>query len=134
MNPNPSARWAGRILSGLVVVFLLFDAGIKLVPIQPVHDTMQRLGFDSTATLARGLGILLVACTVLYAIPRTALLGAVLLTGYLGGAIAIQLRVQSPLFSHLLFGVYVGAMLWGGLLLRDPRARAVLFPSIPERP
>jgi hypothetical protein len=126
---NPSPRiWTGRILSGLVIAFLLMDGGIKLVPIAPVIDTLQALGFDPTPTLARGLGILLLACTVLYAYPRTAVLGAVLLTGYLGGAIAIQLRAANPLFSHLFFGGYVGILMWAGLLLRDGRARAVLFP------
>jgi hypothetical protein len=115
--------WTGRILSGLVIAFLLFDAGIKLVPIQPVIDTMQSLGFVSTPALARILGVLLLACTLLHAMPKTSLLGAVLLTGYLGGAMAIQLRADNPLFSHLLFGGYLGAMLWTGLLLREKKIR-----------
>lgn len=124
-----SALWSGRILSGLSVAFLVFDGGIKLVPIEPVITTMQTLGFEATTALARGLGVLLLACTALYALPRTALLGAVLLTGYLGGAIAIQLRADSPLFSHLLFGVYVGLLVWAGLLLRRPRLRGLLLGS-----
>jgi hypothetical protein len=120
--------WVGRILSGLVIAFLLMDAGMKLVPLQPVIDTMRDLGFESTAALARGLGILLLACTVLYAIPGTALLGAILLTGYLGGAMAIHLRVGSPLFTHILFGAYVGIFMWAGLLIRNRRIRALLLP------
>lgn len=120
--------WVGRILSGLVIVFLLMDAGMKLVPLQPVIDTMRDLGFESTDALARGLGVLLLVCTALYAFPRTALLGAVLLTGYLGGAIAIHLRMDSPLFTHILFGAYVGIFMWAGLLIRNRQIRALLLP------
>jgi hypothetical protein len=118
--------WAGRALSGLVIAFLLLDAGMKLVPMTPVIESMRELGFDSSVQLARGVGVLLLACTLLYALPGTAVLGAVLLTGYLGGAIALQLRVGSPVFSHLLFGVYLGVMLWMGLWLRSPLLRAGL--------
>ena len=126
-NASP-VIWLGRILSGLAIAFLLLDAVMKLVPVQPVIDTMQTLGFNSTTTLARGLGILLLGCTVLYAIPKTALLGALLLTGYLGGAIAIQLRAGNPLFSHILFGGYIGIFLWAGLLMRNNQIRTLLFP------
>ncbi|MBX7132889.1 MAG: DoxX family protein [Fimbriimonadaceae bacterium] len=119
--------WVGRILSGLVIVFLLMDAGMKLVPLQPVIDTMRDLGFESTDALARGLGVLLLVCTALYAFPRTALLGAVLLTGYLGGAIAIHLRVGSPLFTHILFGAYIGLFMWAGLLIRNRHVRSLLI-------
>jgi hypothetical protein len=120
-------QWIGRILSGLVIAFCLLDAGLKLVPIQPVYEAMQSLGFESTTTLARGLGVLLIACTVLHAIPKTSLVGAVLLTGFLGGTMAIHLRAGSPLFTHVLFGGYIGIMLWAGLLLRNRNARAILF-------
>jgi hypothetical protein len=82
------ARWAGRVLSGLVVVFLLFDGAIKLVPWPIVTETMDRMGYGSSDALMRGLGAITIVCTVLYAIPPTSILGAVLLTGYLGGAIA----------------------------------------------
>jgi DoxX-like family len=123
--------WAGRILSGLVIAFLLFDSAIKLVPIRPVIETMESLGFASTPALARALGLLLLVCTLLYATPRTALLGAMLLTGYLGGAVAIHLRAGSPLFSHLLFPVYVGLLMWAGLLLRIPQTRAVFLLANP---
>lgn len=125
---TPAVLWAGRILSGLVIAFLLFDAGIKLVPIKPVIDAMQGLGFSGGDSLARGLGMLLLVCTVLYAVPSTAPLGALLLTGYLGGAIAVQLRVGSPWFSHVLFGGYIGVALWAGLLLRSVPLRSLLLP------
>ncbi|HKV00107.1 MAG TPA: DoxX family protein [Vineibacter sp.] len=118
--------WTGRVLSGLVILFLVFDGGIKLVPIAPVTDAMAQLGYPASETMARGLGILLLLCTLLYAVPRTAILGAILLTGYLGGAIATHLRVDSPVFSHLLFGLYLGLMAWGGLALRDRRLLTLL--------
>jgi hypothetical protein len=88
---------------------------------------LQQLGYPATPTLARGLGVLSLLCTLLYAIPRTSVIGAILLTGLLGGAIATHLRAQSPVFSHLLFGVYIGAMVWGGLYLRNARLRALLW-------
>jgi hypothetical protein len=116
---------AGRVLSGVVIAFLLLDACMKLVPMTPVIESMRELGFDSTVALARDLGLLLLGCTLLYALPGTAVLGAVLLTAYLGGAIALQLRVGNPVFSHLLFGLYLGVMLWTGLWLRSPVLRAV---------
>ena len=127
MNPvSKTALWSGRILSALVILFLLFDSVIKLIPITPVTETLQQLGYSPSINLARGLGILTLVCTLLYAIPRTAVLGAILLTGLLGGAIATHLRVGSPVFSHLLFGAYLGLMVWGGLWLRDPQLRALL--------
>ena len=118
------ALWTGRVMSGLVTAFLLFDGAIKLVPLPVVGETLEALGFP--AGLARGLGVLTLACAALYALPRTALLGAILLTGLLGGAMATHLRVGSPVFSHLLFGLYLGLVAWGGLYLRDPRLRALL--------
>lgn len=127
---TPAVLWAGRIISGLVMAFLVMDAGMKLMSIKPVTDAMQELGFDGGDALARGLGVLLLACTVLYAVPRTAPLGALLLTGYLGGAIAVQLRAGNPLFSHVLFGGYIGLALWIGLLLRSSQVRSLLFPSM----
>jgi hypothetical protein len=104
---------------------------MKLVPLKPVTDAMQGLGFSGADSLARGTGILLLACTLLYAVPSTAPLGALLLTGYLGGAIALQLRAGSPWFSHVLFGGYVGIALWAGLLLRSAPLRSLLFPTNP---
>lgn len=118
--------WIGRIIGGLAVLFLVIDAAIKLVPIQAVHDTLVQLGYPGTPTFARGLGVLALVCTLLYLIPRTALLGAILWTGYLGGAIASNLRVGNPLLSHILFGFYLGLMLWGGLWLRNRHLRNLL--------
>lgn len=117
----------GRVLSGLAILFLLMDGFIKLPPLPQVIETLQQLGYPATPTLARGLGVLSLLCTLLYAIPRTSVLGAILLTGLLGGAIASHLRAQSPIFSHLLFGVYIGALVWGGLYLRNARLRALLL-------
>jgi hypothetical protein len=128
---TPTVLWAGRIVSGLAIAFLLLDAGMKLVPLKPVIDAMRGLGFSGGDSLARGLGILLLACTVLYAVPRTAPLGALLLTGYLGGAIAVQLRAGNPWFSHVLFGGYVGMAIWAGLLLRSWPLRSLLLPITP---
>ncbi|KAF0104778.1 MAG: hypothetical protein FD144_1307 [Rhodospirillaceae bacterium] len=120
------ALWAGRILSGLAVLFLLFDGIIKLPPLDVVTTTMKELGYPTTDSFARFLGFVTLACTALYAWPRTALLGAVLLTGLFGGAIATHLRIGSPLFSHTLFGIYFGITVWGGLWLRDERVRRVI--------
>ncbi|MBB3020107.1 hypothetical protein FHR70_003188 [Microvirga lupini] len=118
--------WTGRVLSGLVVLFLLFDGAIKLVPLQVVIDTVAPLGWPTDPVTWRALGMVLIASALLYAYPRTAFLGAVLITAYLGGAVATHVRIGSPLFSHSLFGVYVGIALWAGLWLRDPRIRALL--------
>ena len=121
------ALWMGRVLSGLVIVFMLFDGAIKLVPWPVVTETMDRIGYGSSETLARSLGVITLVCTILYAIPPTSILGAILLTGYLGGAIASHLRIgSSPLFSHTLFGLYLGLMVWGGLWLRDRSLRALM--------
>ena len=117
------ALWMGRVLSGLVIVFMLFDGAIKLVPWPVVTETMDRIGYGSSETLARTLGVITMACTLLYAIPPTSFVGAILLTGYLGGAMASHVRIGSPLFSHTLFGLYLGLMVWGGLWLRDPALR-----------
>src|SRR5881227_1385047 len=122
---NP-ARWTGRILSALVIIFLMIDGAIKLVPWPVVTETMDRMGYGSSETLARSLGVITIVCTVLYSIPPTSILGAILLTGYLGGAMASHLRIGSPLFSHILFGFYLGLMVWGGLWLRDRNLRTLL--------
>lgn len=114
---------AGRVLSGLAVTFLMVDGVMKLFKPAPVVQAMTELGFPDQWTV--GVGVTLVVCTLLHVYPRTSLLGAVLLTGYLGGAVAIHVRAQSGLFA-MLFPVMVGAMVWGGLWLRDERARVVL--------
>jgi hypothetical protein len=116
--------WSGRVLSGLLVLFLLFDGGIKLVPLEIVTQTSLQLGIPTY--LARTLGVLTLAGALLYAFPRTSVLGAILLTGYLGGAIYVHVRADSPLFSHTLFGVYLGVIMWAGLWLRDPAVRALI--------
>jgi hypothetical protein len=118
--------WTGRILSGLVVLFLLLDGAMKLVPLQEVIDTVSQLGWTTDPLTWRVLGMLLIACALLYAYPRTSLMGAILITAYLGGAVATHARIGSPLFSHTLFGVYVGIIAWAGLWLREPRLRALL--------
>ncbi|CAN5923430.1 DoxX family protein [soil metagenome] len=118
--------WTGRVLSAIAVLFLVFDGAIKLVPIQPVTDSLRELGYPASDSFARLLGILTLLCTAFYAWPRTALLGAVLLTGLMGGAIASHLRLGHPLLSHTLFGVWLGVIVWGGLWLRDERVRRVV--------
>jgi hypothetical protein len=118
--------WTGRVLSGIAVLFLTFDGIIKLVPIQPVTDSLRELGYPASDSFARFLGILTLLCTALYAWPRTAVLGAVLLTGIMGGAITSHLRLGDPLFSHTLFGVYLGLFFWVGLWLRDERVRRIM--------
>ncbi|MEP6568036.1 MAG: DoxX family protein [Mesorhizobium sp.] len=123
---SPGALWTGRALSAIIVLFMIFDGVIKLPPLDIVTQTMVPLGWPADANVARMLGIIGLVSTALYALPRTSVLGAILLTGYLGGAIATNVRVDSPLFSHTLFGVYLGIILWGGLYLRDPRVRALM--------
>ena len=117
-------QWTGRALSALGVLFLLFDSTGKLLQVKPVIDGTLQLGYSRDIVLT--LGAVLLACVLVYLIPRTSVLGAILLTAYLGGAVATHVRVQSPLFTHVLFPTYVAAVLWGGLLLRDPRLRAFL--------
>lgn len=119
--------WAGRIISGLVIAFLALDAAMKLIPVEPAMLAMRGLGFPDSVALARGLGALLLACTLLYAFPRTAVLGAVLLTGYLGGTVVTHLRLGHPWLSHVLFGVYVGVAAWAGLLARRAELRPLMF-------
>jgi hypothetical protein len=123
---SSKSRIAGYVLSGLAVAFMVFDGGIKLVPLQAVTDSMREYGFPTSDGFARGLGALLLVCTALYVYRRTSILGAILLTAYLGGAVVTQVRAGAPLFSHLLFGVYLGVFVWGGLYLRDARIRALI--------
>jgi DoxX-like family len=125
-SASKSARIASYVMSGLVILFLLFDAGIKLVPLDVVTQASAELGLPTDPGFARTLAILTLIGVVLYAIPRTSVLGAILLTGYMGGAIATHLRIGSPLFSHVLFGFYLGVLIWGGLYLRDVRVRKLI--------
>ena len=123
--PVPRARLsAGHILSAIPILFLLFDSAIKFTTIEPVMESFVQLGYS--ADLAVSIGILEVACLVLYVIPRTSVLGAILLTGYLGRAVATHVRVGSPLLTHILFPIYVAALVWGGLFLREGRLRALI--------
>jgi len=124
---RPTSAKVGLGLSALAVAFLALDAGGKLIAPELMIANSPPLGIPADPTFYRLLGAILAICTLLYALPRTAVLGAVLLTGYLGGAVASHLRVGSPLLSFTLFGVYLGLILWGGLWLREPRLRA-LFP------
>lgn len=119
---STGARWTGRVLSGLAVAFLTVDSVAKLAEIQPVIDGTLQLGYPRDIVFT--LGAILLSCVILYLIPRTSVLGALLLTGYLGGAVATHARLADPLFSHTLFPTYVASLIWGGLLLRDARLRA----------
>ena len=116
--------WAGCILSILPALFLLLDGVMKLMKPEIVVKTTVEIGYQENIIVP--LGIVLLICTVLYLIPQTSALGAVLLTGYLGCAVATNARIGSPLFSHILLPVYIGVLLWGGLFLRDPRVSGLI--------
>jgi hypothetical protein len=118
--------WTGRVLSGLFVLFMLVaSVAPKLFGMQVADDTMRQLGWPDGYVLT--IGVIELVCVLLYVFPKTSVLGAVLMMGLLGGAIATQIRAGSPLFSHQLFSIYLGLFMWGGLWLRDPAMRAV-FP------
>jgi hypothetical protein len=117
----------GRFLSALAILFLAFDTAIKLVQAPVVAETLGSLGYP--ADLGFKIGLVELVCVVLYAVPRTAVLGAILLTALFGGGIATHIRVGSPLFTHILFGVYLGLFVWGGLYLRNERLRE-LIPAL----
>jgi hypothetical protein len=119
-----SQTWLGRGLSAVAALFLLFDGTGKLLGVQPVVEGTARLGYPPEIVFS--LGAILLSCVLAYMIPRTSILGALLLTGYLGGAVATHVRVENPLFTHILFPTYIGALIWGGLILRDGRVRALL--------
>jgi hypothetical protein len=122
----PKAQIAGWALTGLLTALFMIDAGMKLIVVQPVIDGSMMMGWPTDTGTIRTLGLVLLISAVLYAVPRTAFLGAILLTGYLGGAIATHVRVADPLFTHTLFGVYLGIAVWGALWLRDARLRALI--------
>ncbi len=111
--------WTGRVISGLAVAFLLFDAIPKILQLSWVVKVSTQLGFPAAAI--QPIGLVLLACTVVYCVPRTAILGAILLTGYLGGAVEVNVHVGNPLPSHTLFPIYFAVLIWGGLALRDHR-------------
>lgn len=116
--------WIGRILSGLAAAFLLFDGVMKLFDPLVVREAFVRLAYPETKII--GIGVLLIVCTIIYLIPRASIFGAILLSGYLGGAISTHVRVNDPLFSHVLFPAYIALLLWVGLYLREPRLRALI--------
>jgi hypothetical protein len=117
-------RWIGWGMTGLMIAFLLFDGVSKLALESHVVEATTQIGYP--LSIIRPLGIICLACTILYAIPRTSVLGAILLTAYLGGAVASKVRIEDPLFSSVLFGVYFGLLIWGGLYLRDEQLRALI--------
>jgi hypothetical protein len=135
LQPNESListprLWAGRVMSGLPTLFLLMDSGMKLYKPRFVVEATVQLGYPESAIV--GIGVALLLCTLLFLVPRTSILGAVLLTGYLGGAVASQVRVSAVPFN-IIFPVLIGTLLWGGLWLRDRRLQA-LFPLQVQSP
>jgi len=123
-GPSRGRLWAGRIIGGLIAAFMLLDAAMKLVKPKPVADAFVRTGWPLELSIT--LGMILLTSTVLYLIPRTAILGAILLTGYLGGAVATNLRLENPLFTNTLFPVYFGVLVWLALWLRDEGLQALI--------
>jgi DoxX-like family len=124
--PSKARRVSGRVITTLVVLFLVVDIAFKFIrPIPPqVLQSISQLGFESSILAISG--SLLLLCTLLYVLPATSVLGAVLLTGYLGGAVSVHVRVGNPLFGYILFPVYLGILLWTGLCLREPRLLVLL--------
>lgn len=118
--------WAGRIITGVVIAFMIFDVGIKLIEMDVVRESMMRLGYPLRLASGFEIGVIEAICLILYVIPRTSVLGAILLTGIMGGAIASHLRIGDPLPTHTLFGVYLGVLIWAGIYLRNPRLRDLI--------
>ena len=123
-QPSKRRLWIGYILTGLAIAFLLFDTIIKVLKLPVAVDGTVQLGYPANTIF--GIGLIELICLALYAFPRTAVLGAILLTGYLGGAIATHVRIGSPLVSHVLFPIYVASLIWGGIYLRERRLRALV--------
>lgn len=123
-TPSASARKLGYVLSGLFVVFMLFDGIIHILNLQTVEDASAELGLPDSLALTAG--VVQLICLALYVIPRTSILGAILLTGYLGGAVLTNLRAEQPLLSTTLFAVYTGIVMWAGLYLRDEKVREII--------
>ena len=124
---STKAVWAGRVLSGLAVLFLIFDASVKVLKSPFAIEGTTQLGYPESVVVT--LGLIQIACLIVYLIPNTSVLGSILWTGYLGGAVATHVRVASPLFTHTLVPIYLAALLWLGLWLRDDGVRAVLPTS-----
>src|SRR6266566_1978509 len=115
--------WTGRIISGLVVLFLLFDGVTKLMKVAPVREASVQLGYPMSTVV--GIGITVLVCAAVYAIPQTSVLGAILLTGYLGGAVASNVRIGNPMFN-MLFPIVFAALMWAGIFLREDRLRTLI--------
>ena len=124
MTTTPKTIWIGRTLSALAILFLSFDTIVKVLRLPVAIDGTTQLGYPESSVFV--IGIIQLVCLVLYVIPKTSVFGAILFTGYLGGAIATHLRIGSPLFTHILFPIYVAVLIWGGLYAREPRLRAVI--------
>jgi hypothetical protein len=124
-SPVGKAVWTGRVLSGLAVLFMTFSGLIKFVAPAIATETFVQMGIPVDQRI--GIGLLELLCTLVYAVPRTTVHGAILLTGYLGGAIQAHLRLHDPWLSHTLFPLWIGALVWGGLLLRDQRVRELVL-------
>ena len=122
--------WTGRLLTGIAVLFLAFDAGMKVLALPAAVNGTTQLGYPGDIVV--GIGVLQLVCLAVYLIPRSALIGAVLWTGYLGGAVAAHVRLGNPFWTHTLFPVYVAVLLWAGLWLRDRRVDALLARSSPR--
>jgi hypothetical protein len=123
VHTSKAAHWTGRIISGLMILFMMFDGVTKLMKVEPVLKAAAQLGFSVQEIV--GIGIVALICTFVYLIPHTSILGAILLTGYLGGATAIQVHAGNPLFETL-FPVIFGAFVWAGLFARDQRLRELI--------
>jgi len=124
MTTTPKTIWVGRILSALAILFLSFDTIVKVLRLPVAIEGTTQLGYPEGTVFV--IGIIQLVCLVLYVIPQTSVFGAILFTGYLGGAIATHLRIGSPLFTHILFPIYVALLIWGGLYAREPRLRAMV--------
>jgi DoxX-like family len=122
--PSKVQKWTSYVLSALVILFLVFDSVIKLMKLPVVQEASARLGYQNETTFH--IGFVLLLCVILYAIPQTSVLGAIFLTGYLGGAVATHTRIGDPLFTHILFPTYLATLLWLGLYLREPRLRTLV--------
>lgn len=121
---SKSKLWTSYALSGIAVLFLIFDTGIKIMRESHAVEGTVQLGYPDSAVVT--LGIIEAVCLILYLIPRTSIFGMILMTGYLGGAVATHVRLGNPLFSHILFSVYIAILLWGGLYLREQRLRELI--------
>lgn len=123
-SPPSKTIWIGRVLSALAILFLLFDAVVKLLQLPVAIDGTTQLGYP--AGVVFGIGVIEIVCLALYTVPQTSVIGAILFTGYLGGAIATHVRIGSPLFTHVLFPIYVAVLIWGGLYAREDRLRSLI--------